>query len=93
MGCPNPLQWGNMWKESMVGLDATRTRPDGEIANEVREQIIDADKKLQSMKERGLYVDHCEKWLAPDSTDTKTMAYSNVSETRRLMSELETLPL
>ena len=75
----------------MVALDAVRTQRGVDVTEQVRQQIIDTAKKLQSLKERGLYVDYHEKWLTPDSADLKATAVAIVSETRRLMSELETL--
>lgn len=77
----------------MIALDAIRTKRGVELTEQVRQQVIDTAKKLQSLKERGLYVDYYEKWLAPDSTDLKTAADGIVSETRRLMKDLETLLL
>lgn len=77
----------------MVALDAIRTERGVEVAEQVRQQVIDTARKLQSLKERGLYVDYHEKWLTPDSADLKTAADTVVSETRRLMSNLETLLL
>ena len=47
----------------MVAIDAIRTKRGVEITDEVREQIINAAKKLQSLKERGPYLDYYEKWL------------------------------
>jgi len=75
----------------MVALDAVRAQRGVEVTEQVRQQVIDTAKKLQSLKERGLYVDYHEKWLAPDSVDLKATADAIVSETRRLMNELETL--
>ena len=74
----------------MVALDAIRTERGIELAEQVRRQTIDTAKKLQSLKERGLYVDYHRKWLTPDSADLKTAADKVLLETRRLMSELET---
>jgi AbiV family abortive infection protein len=75
----------------MVALDAVRAQRGVEVTEEVRQQVIDTAKKLQSLKERGLYVDYHEKWLTPDSADLKATADAIVSETRRLMNELEKL--
>jgi len=75
----------------MVALDAVRAQRGVEVTEQVRQQVIDTARKLQSLKERGLYVDYHEKWLTPDSADLKATADAIVSETRRLMNELETL--
>jgi AbiV family abortive infection protein len=74
----------------MVALDAVRAERGVEVTEQVRQQVIDTAKKLQSLKERGLYVDYYKKWLTPDSADLKTRADTVVSETHRLMNALET---
>ena len=75
----------------MVALDAVRAQRGVEVTEQIRQQVIDTAKKLQSLKERGLYVDYHKKWLTPDSPDLEAAAVTIVSETRRLMDELETL--
>lgn len=74
----------------MVALDAIRAERGVDVTEQVRQQVIDRAKKLQSLKERGLYVDYYKKWLTPDSADLKGAADEVVSETRRLMNGLET---
>lgn len=77
----------------MVALDAVRAKRGVEVTEQIRQQVIDTAKKLQSLKERGLYVDYHKKWLSPDSADMKTTADSIISETHRLLNELERLLL
>jgi AbiV family abortive infection protein len=40
----------------MVALDVLRAQRSVEVTEQVRQQVIDTAKKLQSLKERGLYV-------------------------------------
>jgi AbiV family abortive infection protein len=58
----------------MVALDAVRAERVIEVTEQVRQQVIDTAKDLQSLKERGFYVDYYEKWLSPDSADLKIKA-------------------
>jgi AbiV family abortive infection protein len=75
----------------MVALEAIRMNRKIEITAEAKRTIIETSGKLQSLKERGLYVDYLKKWLAPFSQDIQNTANNVVKETRDLMTELKDL--
>ncbi|MGA8856786.1 MAG: AbiV family abortive infection protein [Candidatus Bathyarchaeia archaeon] len=57
---------------------------------ELNKRVLDIGGNLQSLKERGMYVNYYNgKWLTPQSDDMKNAAQHAISETRRLLEELE----
>lgn len=84
---------GNHIGKFMVALEAIRTKRKIEFTAETKRTIMETGGKLQSLKERGLYVDYIKKWLAPFSQDLEKVAKDVVKETRDLMIELKDLVL
>lgn len=75
----------------MVALEAIRVNRGIELTDEVKQTIVETSQKLQSLKERGLYVEYCEKWLTPFSGDLQKVGMDVVRETRDLLMELDSL--
>jgi AbiV family abortive infection protein len=74
------------FKVAMTGLLAVRGV---KLTDELQKRIEDRSNNLQSFKERGLYVEYSNKWLTPQSDDMRNAAQNRISETRKLMEELE----
>ncbi len=72
---------------ALTGLLSVRGQT---MTEELKQRITEIGGNLQSLKERGLYVNYYGgKWLTPQADDMRNAAEHTVSETRRLMDELE----
>jgi AbiV family abortive infection protein len=76
----------------MVALHIVQVNRNIETTDEIKKTLVETSGKLQSLKERGLYVDYYdEKWLTPLSQDLQRAASGVVKETRDLLKELDKL--